>query len=695
MPHEQYTACDKCGATPLPPRRRKYCSDKCSNAAMMQRYRARKRGKEADAAKPAKSVNQPNDQRPDRGEAYFALKSGGYFEELAAERMTQSEVAEEIGFTQPSVSKAMTAWKEDVQTTRKARGWEAGTKKLGPAPKFPTGIRTPKDRAAVDQLVAHFVEFRLMYFLDPVKGEPVRTFQHQKEWLRDLLESMCVGGKKLILSPPRHGKTELLSHICVWLVTCVNPNIRIMMIGGNQAIAKNLVGVVKDHLEDNEGIRGDWLRPGADFKPGRRSGKSWTAEEFTVDTRTIAGIKSPTMVALGRGGKILSRDADLILVDDIDDDESTHTFSSREKTRNWWGITVMSRKESHTAVFIIGSRQHPDDIYSHLMEDPGYSVTVEQAHDSGDCKVDPISDTASIWECGCEEGMANLHDDDCNFELHQDCVLWPEFRSMQWLAEKHNGAESAHTFPMVYLNEPVDDEVVTFSRETVDKTKDKRRIGLEHLPRENIRTGEERRYRYIAGLDPSGTGYQAVFLWAFDAAANELFAVDLENRLGGGIRRAREQIETWHEKYGVYHWAIETNLYHGELVGDQLLRDYVATNGLNIHPVRTGKNKNDLQIGVSKLADYMEDGRLHMPWGDAEAKAKFHAYAKQLVNYSKDAQAKNSRSGALSDLLMASWFPLEVLMRWRRSYLADRHENRRSHNAAAYPFKPLSYSFAA
>ena len=74
-----------------------------------------------------------------------------------------------------------------------------------------------------------------------------------------------------------------------------------------------------------------------------------------VGTRTVTGIKSPTMVGIGRGGKILSRDCDIIIADDIEDHSSTMQPASRENTRNWWTTTLSSRKEEHTAMVVIGS----------------------------------------------------------------------------------------------------------------------------------------------------------------------------------------------------------------------------------------------------------------------------------------------------------------------------------------------------
>ena len=64
------------------------------------------------------------------------------------------------------------------------------------------------------------------------------------------LKSIKNGTQLMILSPPRHGKTDLLTHFAVWQV-CKNPNIRIMWVGGNEDIAKNAVGSVLDQRKIN------------------------------------------------------------------------------------------------------------------------------------------------------------------------------------------------------------------------------------------------------------------------------------------------------------------------------------------------------------------------------------------------------------------------------------------------------------
>ena len=151
---------------------------------------------------------------------------------------------------------------------------------------------------------------------------------------------------KMILSPPRHGKTDLLIHFVVWLIT-QNPNVRILWVGGNEDIAKDSVSSVMDQLENNELLIEEICGPGPSLNH-RTSGKAWSSTGFTVGTRTVTGIKSPTMVGIGRGGKILSRDCDIIIADDMKTTVLQCNLHQKENTRNWWTTTLSSRKGTYS-----------------------------------------------------------------------------------------------------------------------------------------------------------------------------------------------------------------------------------------------------------------------------------------------------------------------------------------------------------
>ena len=103
-----------------------------------------------------------------------------------------------------------------------------------------------------------------------------------------------------------------------------------------------------------------------------------------------------------------------------------------QTTRQWWTTTLSSRKEEHTAVVVIGSRQHPDDLYHHLLDSDNFTSIVETAH---------------RLDCDLPEHTP---------EEHVDCVLWPTKRSFDWLMSRARSASSTggrQIFEMVYYNQ--------------------------------------------------------------------------------------------------------------------------------------------------------------------------------------------------------------------------------------------------
>jgi len=442
----------------------------------------------------------------------------------------------------------------------------------------------------------------------------------------------------MILSPPRHGKTDLLTHFAVWQI-CKNPNVRIMWVGGNEDIAKNAVGAVLDTLENNEQLTDDFCGPGEKFQPKVRSGKSWSSGQFTVGTRTVTGIKSPTMVAVGKGGKILSRDCDLIIADDIEDHGTTIQPSAREQTRQWWTTTLSSRKEEHTAIVVIGSRQHPEDIYNFLLENPEMETIVEEAHST---------------ECVLPEN---------DIELHEDCMLWASKRTYKWLRSRLHSAETTGgkaIFEMVYLNKAFVDGITMFDVEEIDLCRDVNR-SIGHIPANT---------QLIAGLDPASTGYQACFLWAVNTETGKMYMVDIENQEGGGVIQAKETIKKWYEKYHLAHWVIEENGFQRAIRQDRDLKDYTTRVGIYLEGHQTQKNKFDPIFGVGSMRELFKEQLISLPYGSAESETKSNIYRRQLIYFSTGASRQTGRNNK-SDVVMASWFPMRVIRRLQKERLAE------------------------
>ncbi len=537
--------------------------------------------------------------------------------------MSRADVARSMKVDPGTITRWFDAYLIEEAERGKLAGWTA--------PDSSRGLRQFLADKDVTQLLEDFIEFRDFYFRTG-EGEPYITSSFHRSWILAVLKALQSGGELQILSPPRHGKTDLMIHFAVWLI-CHVPNIRIMWVGGNEDIAEDAAGAVKDHLEENEALIADFAPTG--FKPAARSGKRWSSTRFTIASRNVTGVKSPTMVAIGRGGKILSRDVDLIVCDDIEDHGSTIQPKARENTRTWMTTTVGSRKEEHTAIVVIGSRQHADDLYAHLIENDGWIKITEEAHDSS-CVLD-----------------------DQVFALHTDCMLFPELRTYKWLMSRLTNSLTTGgraIYEMVYLNKAIAEGMSIFKKESLFAARDPGRsigvpIGMTEHP-------------LVAGLDPASTGYQAAFLWLYDIPNQKMLMIDNDNTKGGGVQPAFNLIQEWFFKYDLRHWVIEENAFQTAIRQDRGLRKFAQAHGIHLEGhVTTTQNKWDETYGVTTMSPMFDEGVISLPYLHPQDQGKTDAYIKQLLNFASDLTPTGKRRRIASDLVMASWFPLKV---WRR-----------------------------
>jgi len=589
-----------------PSGRKIYCSTPCKRKA---EYKRSKKETIVTEEKVITSTSRGNDY-PEFVQKYAA--------KLESKKLTHQQVADAMNISRSVVTKMLAAYVEDKENYESQKDWEIAE----------DTVKSLQD----------FKDFRDRYFKTET-GELYETAEFHENWINNIVDAIENGKQQMILSPPRHGKTDLLTHFAVWQI-CKNPNIRIMWVGGNEDIAKNAVGAVLDHLENNELLNEEINGPGLKFQPKIRSGKSWSSGQFTIGTRTVTGIKSPTMVAVGKGGKILSRDCDLIIADDIEDHGTTIQPSAREQTRQWWTTTLSSRKEEHTAVVVIGSRQHPEDLYNFLLENPEFETIVEEAHST---------------ECILPE---------TEIEEHKDCMLWASKRTYKWLMSQKNNADTTGgraIYEMVYLNKAFVEGITMFNSEDIDQCRDVNRI-VGHIPSST---------HLIAGLDPASTGFQACFLWAANPETGELFLVDIENEQGGGIIQARKSIKKWHDKYNLSHWVIEENGFQKAIRQDTELKDYCSRNGIYLEGHQTQKNKYDPIYGVGSMQQMFEQKLINLPYGDTESETKSNIYRRQLIYFSSAASRASKARNYKSDVVMASWFPLKVIRRLGKERLAE------------------------
>ena len=618
-----------------------YCSREHSVMAAQERVRVRKvgiakaRNKEVAGAEPGIHLR--------RGEVYERLSETGDGQRIADGLVTQAAIAEIYGVTPASVNRGMEAWYYQTEMDKQHAEWRRPrlTRAMLPTELWQRlrnlGYKeegTDEFNEIVDYLVRAYAMFSRRYFTLEGKRPIIEDFH--LEWIRLIIICFATGSKQLVLSPPRHGKSETLVRFCIWLIV-MDPEFRIMWVAANTDVAKLMLGAVKDHLESNEELIHATLPPGDRYKPGWGTNKPWSNKEIKVAQQKRVGQKSSSMLALGRTSKILSRDVDGLIVDDLEDFDTTREEGQRRYSRNKLA-EIGTRKEERTGWVYIGSRQHPDDIPNNLMGRDGvasWRVHVTSAHE--DCQLDP--------------DIIDKHDGN-------GCVLFPAVRSYRWLLEKKEEMDDLGipgAYEMRYLNKPIPETGIVFKMDVIrEKALNKSRgLGIDQL-------GPG---RLIAGLDPAPRGTQAAFLWHW--ADPTLSMVDLETQKAGGFEGAHELMRRWHAEYGLDLWVYEDNMSKDDFFRDPRLKEICYELGITVLKHTTGKNKHDPAYGISSMAPLYHDGTIDLPYGDANARQKVNLLLRQLSLWTTD--GLKTGKNAKTDIKMAQWLPWPRMLKWIRN----------------------------
>lgn len=169
--------------------------------------------------------------------------------------------------------------------------------------------------------------------------------------------------RSAIVMPPRHSKSETVSKLYAAWFLGRHPDLQIISIGYSQELADDVGRKVRNLIADP--------RHEAIFPSCRLSSDSAAAHRFAT---TAGGV----YFAIGRGGSITGRGANILIVDDLfkDGDEARNP-SLRRSIRQWFAETAMTRLLPGAAVILVGTRWHSDDLIGSLLRehpDAGWKV---------------------------------------------------------------------------------------------------------------------------------------------------------------------------------------------------------------------------------------------------------------------------------------------------------------------------------
>lgn len=179
---------------------------------------------------------------------------------------------------------------------------------------------TPRATATVDLTVGTPLDFpEFAWIWNRATG--LSTPRHQVRMARWLAERWTTHQRECLLMAFRNsGKSTIVGLFCAWLLWRW-PNLRIMVLAADHALAKKMVRNVKRIIERHPLTQG--------LKPKRRD--SWASDQFTVNRP--GELRDPSMLARGMGGNITGSRADIIVCDDVEVPNTCDTAPKRTDLR--------------------------------------------------------------------------------------------------------------------------------------------------------------------------------------------------------------------------------------------------------------------------------------------------------------------------------------------------------------------------
>ena len=181
----------------------------------------------------------------------------------------------------------------------------------------------------------------------------------------------------LVMMPPRHGKSEFCSRYLPSWYLGMNRIGRVILASYNATYAAEWGKKARNLTEEH----------------GHLFGVTVDQSSRAMDRWNIAG-GDGGMAAVGAGGTLTGRGANLLIVDDpIKDAEEAHSKLVRDNVWDWWASTAYTRLEPDGAAVIVQTRWHLDDLAGRLlkrMEDGGEKWRVLKLPAIG-------ADGAALW----------------------------------------------------------------------------------------------------------------------------------------------------------------------------------------------------------------------------------------------------------------------------------------------------------
>jgi hypothetical protein len=488
-----------------------------------------------------------------------------------------------------------------------------------------------------------------------------KTFPHQQNlvdmievgkpsWLHPSMkyEPGLANNRILLNIPPNHAKSMTITIDYVTWQVCKNPNFRVLIVSQTQRLAADFLYAIKQRLThpQYEALQSAYAA-GIGFKS---KSASWQATRVTFgDELRESGEKDPNIEAVGIGGQIYGKRADMIIVDDAVTLSNANDF---ERQIKWLTQDVRSRLNPSGKLIIIGTRVASVDLYKELRNEDRYPgglvpwsyLAMPALLDSND---DPDK-WETLWP-------ASDQPFDGQKEEEKDPVtgFYPRWNGRNLYNERQS--MDASTWALIYQQQDISDDAAfdpVCVRGSIDGMRKSGKLIAGHPGHPRDLNG----FTYICGLDPAMIGDTAAICYAIDRATSKRYIVDAIKITRPSPAAIRNLIFDWTSLYSPSEWIVEKNAFQSFLTQDEGIKMHLASKGVQFKEHHTGSNKWDAGFGVASMATlfgtkqhdgkHHRDNLIHLPSDQTE---NIKALIEQLITWSPTTKGK-------TDMVMALWF---------------------------------------
>lgn len=258
---------------------------------------------------------------------------------------------------------------------------------------------------------------------------------------------------RLIISmPPRHGKSETCTRLFPAWFLGKDPYRQIALVGASETFAQDEFGrKIRNYVTTSQYSQ---VFPRASTGNGGSKGVG-----------NIVFAEGGNIKSIGKGGQLVGRGADLLVVDDpYANSEEALSENERKKLWQWFTSDAMSRLMPGGRIIIIHQRWHTDDLTGRIMDPQHPDHDPEIAAKWTHLVIPAVLDSEPLSKAlGIPLAKQTESDVMAQFGDKPISALWPQRFGLKFFAELRR--QNPRSFQALYQGNPVLDEGDYFKAE--------------------------------------------------------------------------------------------------------------------------------------------------------------------------------------------------------------------------------------